>query len=290
MVDAAIVDPQQRGLDKSRSLAVGFRSKRLGTDVLETQIPAGIPKSKGLIATAVAGHNASNGDAEVFVIRYCGFEKRNGAAGLLIGQDLGEGDTGMVVNSDVDELPTDCCFGPVRSPVIRWPTLSKRPSFLISMWIMSPGVLSLVTTTGSAGSRSRIRFNPSRGKMRLTVAGDIGRFAAICFTKLQIAKRAGGCARFRRVARQRLEHRLTPKAKSTSARRLIYARPLLAARATMRRCRQRSALPQTMASACAAITARQSTPPIRNSRSSGCARAENETMNGRMDFEQRFGL
>jgi hypothetical protein len=107
MVDAAIVDPQQRGLDKSRSLAVGFRSKRLGTDVLETQIPAGIPKSKGLIATAVAGHNASNGDAEVFVIRYCGFEKRNGAAGLLIGQDLGEGDTGMVVNSDVDELPTD---------------------------------------------------------------------------------------------------------------------------------------------------------------------------------------
>lgn len=28
---------------------------------------------------------------------------------------------------------------PVRSPVMRWPTRSKRPSFLMSMWISSPG-------------------------------------------------------------------------------------------------------------------------------------------------------
>ena len=28
---------------------------------------------------------------------------------------------------------------PVRLPVMRWPVRSKRPSFLMSMWISSPG-------------------------------------------------------------------------------------------------------------------------------------------------------
>ena len=103
----------------------------------------------------------------------------------------------------------------------------------------------------------------------------------------------GGCARFRRVARRRLEQRLTAKAKSTSARRLTYARPLLAARATMRRCRQRSALPQTTASGCAAITARQSTHRFGIHRRAA-ARVE-EASGKRVDewsdgFEQRFGL
>src|SRR3954469_1556187 len=28
---------------------------------------------------------------------------------------------------------------PLRSPVMRWPTLWKRPSFLMSMWMSSPG-------------------------------------------------------------------------------------------------------------------------------------------------------
>src|SRR6266849_2332651 len=30
---------------------------------------------------------------------------------------------------------------PVRSPVMRWPIRSKRPSFLMSIWIISPGAL-----------------------------------------------------------------------------------------------------------------------------------------------------
>src|SRR6266849_4913551 len=138
----------QRGLDKSLSLAVGFRSVRLGADVLETQIPAGIPKSKGLITTAVVGHNASNGDAEAFVIRHCGFEKRNGAAGLLIGQDLGEGDTGMVVNADVDELPTDATTVALAGPVSGDPMadLVEAAELLDIDVDHVAGVLSLVTT------------------------------------------------------------------------------------------------------------------------------------------------
>ena len=33
--------------------------------------------------------------------------KANGTIGLLVGQDLGEGDAGVIVDADVDELPAD---------------------------------------------------------------------------------------------------------------------------------------------------------------------------------------
>jgi hypothetical protein len=42
------------------------------------------------------------------------------------------------------------------------------------------GMLALKGRTGSAGSRSRIRFNPNRRRMRLTIAGETPTSAAIC--------------------------------------------------------------------------------------------------------------
>jgi hypothetical protein len=41
-------------------------------------------------------------------------------------------------------LPREAAL-PVRLPVMRWPIRSKRPSFLMSMWISSPGFGALVT-------------------------------------------------------------------------------------------------------------------------------------------------
>src|SRR6266550_3377994 len=56
--------------------------------------------------TAIVGHDASDGDAEAFVIRHSCPEKGNSAVRRLIGLDLGEGDAGMIVNAHVDEIPT----------------------------------------------------------------------------------------------------------------------------------------------------------------------------------------
>ncbi len=90
-----------------------------------------------------------------------------------------------------------------------------------------------------------------------------------------------GFVRFRRVAHQQLEQPQTAKAKSTSAQRPTSARLLQAARATMIRCRQKSALRRRTASGCAAITARRSTPLTQNSLSSGCASGRGRRKTGR---------
>jgi hypothetical protein len=116
--------------------------------VLEAQIPTGISKGKGLIATAVVGHDASDGNAEAFVICHCGFEKRNSAAGLLIGQDLGEGNAGMVVNADVDELPADATAVALAGPIPGDPMadLVEAAKLLDIDVDHVAGVLSLVAT------------------------------------------------------------------------------------------------------------------------------------------------
>ena len=95
----------KRGLDEALGLAVGFWRVGLGADVLDAQVPASVAEGEGLVAAAIVGHDASDGDAEAFVIGHSRLEKGNRAVRRLVGLDLGEGDAGMVVNADVDELP-----------------------------------------------------------------------------------------------------------------------------------------------------------------------------------------
>jgi hypothetical protein len=97
----------ESGLDEALGLTVGFRRVRLGADVLDIQIPASVTEGKGLIATAIVGHDAGDGNAEAFVVGHGRLEEGHRATGLLIGLDLGEGDPGMVVDADMDELPAD---------------------------------------------------------------------------------------------------------------------------------------------------------------------------------------
>ena len=82
-----------------------------------------------------------DGDAEALIVGDGGLEEGDRALLLLVGQDLGEGEARGVVDADVDEFPAGAAAtcSAVRSPVMRWPTRSKRPSFLMSMWISSPG-------------------------------------------------------------------------------------------------------------------------------------------------------
>src|SRR5262249_9333765 len=97
----------ERRLDEALGLAVGFGRVGPGADVLEAEVPASVTEGEGFIATAVVGHNAGHSDAETFVISHGGPEEGNGAVGCLVRLDLGEGDAGMVVDADMDELPAD---------------------------------------------------------------------------------------------------------------------------------------------------------------------------------------
>src|SRR4051812_17842878 len=97
----------ERGLDEALCLAVGFGRVGPGADVLDAQVPARLAEGEGFVAGAVIGHDADDGDAEAFIVSHSRLEEGNGTIGLLVGLDFGEGDTGMIVDADVDELPAD---------------------------------------------------------------------------------------------------------------------------------------------------------------------------------------
>ena len=52
-------------------------------------------------------HDALDLDAEAVVVGESGLEEAGGASLLLVGHDLGEGDAGVVVDGDMDELPAE---------------------------------------------------------------------------------------------------------------------------------------------------------------------------------------
>jgi hypothetical protein len=98
-------------------------------------------------------------DTEAAIVSDRGLEESDGAGLVFVGEDLAEGQPRMVVDGASERLPLTmnvrlCANShpgpapererwldwPVRSPVMRWPMALKRPSFLMSMWMISPGV------------------------------------------------------------------------------------------------------------------------------------------------------
>jgi hypothetical protein len=74
--------------------------------VFETHLETSLAKLVGATATAVIGEQGANGDA-VASEEVNGIPKKgDGGMGLLIGEDLGEGHARVIVDGDVQGLPT----------------------------------------------------------------------------------------------------------------------------------------------------------------------------------------
>jgi hypothetical protein len=130
-------------LDEAFSLAVGFGRIGLGANVFDDEVAASVTEGEGLVATAIVGHDAGDGDAKAFVVSHGCFEERNGTIGLLVGLDLGECDARVIVDTDVDELPADAATvalaGPIAGDAV--PDLVETTKlFDIDVWIISPAV------------------------------------------------------------------------------------------------------------------------------------------------------
>ena len=67
--------------------------------------PAGFGEVPGLVAGAIVGHDTVDLDVERPVIGAGFFQECNGTLLLLIWHDHGEGDPGVIVDGDMDELP-----------------------------------------------------------------------------------------------------------------------------------------------------------------------------------------
>lgn len=91
---------------KRSALPVGSWRIGLGAYVFEAEPLAQPAESEGLVAGSIVGHDAPDLDAEAFEVGESGLEEGGGAASPLTVHHLGEGDTGGVIDGDMDELPT----------------------------------------------------------------------------------------------------------------------------------------------------------------------------------------
>jgi hypothetical protein len=97
----------QAGLNEALDLAVSLWRIGLGANVPETETLTGSAEGKGPVAGAVVGHHALDANAELAIISNRGLKEGDRAGFALIGHDLHEGDARGIVDTDVDELPSD---------------------------------------------------------------------------------------------------------------------------------------------------------------------------------------
>ena len=107
-------------LDESLGLAVGFRRVGLGVDVADAQGFAQPVDSLGAITRSVVRHRPLDPDAEAFVPGHgCDLEGHAAFLPLALA-DRTEGQAGVVIDRDMDELLADALalLWPWRSPVM----------------------------------------------------------------------------------------------------------------------------------------------------------------------------
>ena len=127
MLEGSCVGPfSERGLNEAFRLSVGLRGVRFGGEVFDSELFAGMREGLQTIATAIIGHDATDSNAEAFVVGNGGAQKGNGAVLLLIWKDVGASDAGMVIDGDVNEVPADALPGRARNRGCRSPTPPSR--------------------------------------------------------------------------------------------------------------------------------------------------------------------
>lgn len=92
------------------------------------------------LGRALVAHDALAGDAVAREPGQSTLEKRDRAVLALIRQEFGVGEPTRVIDGDMQMLPAGAPVPALAgaTPVLRWPILSMRASFLVSMWISSP--------------------------------------------------------------------------------------------------------------------------------------------------------
>src|ERR1700747_843731 len=95
----------QGGLNEALGLAVGAGSVGKGEAVLDAELEAGGAEVAGAVAGAVVGEQAADGDAVLGVEGNGGGQEGVGGFALLMGEHAGEGETGVIVDGDVQGLP-----------------------------------------------------------------------------------------------------------------------------------------------------------------------------------------
>ena len=78
----------------------------------DAETTASIAEEARAVARAVVGQQTTDADAERAVVSDRGVEESDGGVAAFSGQDLREGEAGVVVDGDVNELPASTATGP----------------------------------------------------------------------------------------------------------------------------------------------------------------------------------
>ncbi len=109
----------QQSLDKAFCLAIGSGSIGAGSAVLDSELLAAVAKDVGAIAAAVVGEQGADLDAVALIKGESVVEEAASGFGLLIGEQLGKGQPGVVVDGDVQASKPGCSCRPRRRPSAR---------------------------------------------------------------------------------------------------------------------------------------------------------------------------
>jgi len=114
-------------LDEAFGLAVGARSVGAGEDVGKVTAAQVAAEKPTAVAASVVGHDAEGLDAELGIVGQGGIEEGDGGALRLIGQELDEGDAGVIVDGDVEILPSGVSAAATSRTVRRTTGTSETP-------------------------------------------------------------------------------------------------------------------------------------------------------------------
>jgi hypothetical protein len=110
-------------LDEAFGFAIGARSVGSGVEVTQAMTLASGTEEMGAVAGAVIAHEGARFDAEGGEVSQGPLEEKDGAVLSFIGHDLGKGQTGSVIDTDMDIFPASAAdlIAPVVSDTVTGP-------------------------------------------------------------------------------------------------------------------------------------------------------------------------
>jgi len=161
----------QGGLDETFGVAVGSRGIRPGAMVFELAQRAGVPELAGAITGAIVGQQSADRDAVSREEVERGVQKADSSFGFLIGQQLGKGHAGVVVDGDVESQQARMLVFAAQSAVAAQAHLREASHALDVQVQQVPGPRMFVAHDG----RSRMQIAPTAEPGAAQDAADRGR-------------------------------------------------------------------------------------------------------------------
>ena len=106
LIETSVSPFADGGLDETFRLAIGAGSVDASANVAKDKVAAGLSEQDGAEARAIVGHDAADADAELSEVGDGLAQEGAGGSSSFVGKHGGESDAGVIVDGNIEELPT----------------------------------------------------------------------------------------------------------------------------------------------------------------------------------------